>query len=413
MFPFGVAVYFFKYQSVNLPSLMMLKRGEIYFASPEELNDSNECRASYYFQGSSEPWDRLCHWFLTEIYIRSSNIEVKDFVSELAWSENSLYKIIKPSVLNRHVSIDKLNEIILAGIEELLSNADVESAVGESVLSYANTVLSSLSELSKLTPKYLSSFSRSSKNPTMWGHYANADKGFVIIYETHDEHVEVKSSFNYLYGSREVKKDFGSLGEMEITEIGMYDNERLKLEDVQYRKRPVKLNGIKCLIKKFHYSEQEDQYDYHVTLESQTKAMEEDLLGLVKFTDWKYEKELRLTFPSFDEIPSDSRCLRVSKKHIKGVIFGEKMSNADKEKIVRSCAHLKMESLKKNDKSFSMAFFQSIKNNESFKMDALPIGILSDKYYPQSKVLSLPITRFNKCSESQKEELLSMTALLC
>lgn len=41
-------MYFYKYQSVSPLSLMMLKRGEVYFASASELNDEHGTELDIY-----------------------------------------------------------------------------------------------------------------------------------------------------------------------------------------------------------------------------------------------------------------------------------------------------------------------------------------------------------------------------
>lgn len=90
--------------------------------------------------------------------------------------------------------------------------------------------------------------------------------------------------------------------------------------------------------------------------------MEVDKIGLVKSTDWKYEKEIRLLFPTYEELPSEHRCLKINNRHIKGVIFGAKTSDSSKERILMACYHLLCHA---KDKPI-LAVFQALDSHDSY-----------------------------------------------
>ena len=66
--------YFFKYQQPTNLAFNMLRRGEVYFATPNELNDAHECRPQYILKGSEELWQRLVHHVLSHVVFEHGNL---------------------------------------------------------------------------------------------------------------------------------------------------------------------------------------------------------------------------------------------------------------------------------------------------------------------------------------------------
>ena len=99
----------------------------------------------------------------------------------------------------------------------------------------------------------------------MWGHYADAERGFVVVYESMDRSFHVRSPINVLHGHRP-SKEFGG-----AKEIGIYKDEHLTLKEVKYGRRPPKVNAFHRLTPKFHYSEMEDHYDVPLNISTNTE----------------------------------------------------------------------------------------------------------------------------------------------
>lgn len=270
---------------------MMLKRGEVYFASASELNDRHECRARYLFNAPKDVWVRFVDYVLCKVCSEYP----------LYRSIQDAYKLIKlaePIFEAGRSRIKKRNLTIYDAV--LLFKYGFDNALGEEfspderkkIKQCTEHYLLALSENELLENKHICSFSKNAINPTMWGHYGAAETGFVIIYESSDGFVDVESSLSNLSGYREKEEGW--------TEIGSYANERLLLQDVNYSNRPCKVNAFEKLIHKFRYSEREDHYDVPESLLGVIDRMEENKVGLVKYTDWKYEKEVRLLFPAYE-----------------------------------------------------------------------------------------------------------------
>ena len=222
-------------------------------------------------------------------------------------------------------------------------------------------------------PRYFASFSRDPRNPTMWGHYADAERGFVLVFATNDGTISIRSPASVFHGTRPIS------GSDRTYKIGIYRDERVEVKPVTYRPRPAKVNAFHRLIPKFHYSEAEYHYDVPENLHSEAATKEEDQIGLVKASNWRYEQEERAFFPTFSFLPPDVRVLQVSFENIKGLIFGPKMSSADRIRAIVSC-YLLREYCKENAQQ-NFVFFQARPQLDRFDFDIFPVGILDDHYY--------------------------------
>ncbi|HHF3063157.1 TPA: hypothetical protein ACVOYM_004572 [Vibrio diabolicus] len=231
-------MYLYKYQSVSPLSLMMLKRGEVYFASASELNDRHECRARYLFNAPKEVWIRFVDYVLCKICSKC----------RLYHSPQDAHKLIELAELifeSGYSRIKKKNLTVYDTVQ--LFNYGFDTALGEEftpeekkkIKQYTEHYLLGLSESELLENKHICSFSKNAINPTMWGHYGAAETGFVVIYESSDGCIDVESTLSNLSGYREKEEGW--------YEIGSYTNESLMLKDVSYSRQPCKVNAFERL----------------------------------------------------------------------------------------------------------------------------------------------------------------------
>ena len=124
------------------------------------------------------------------------------------------------------------------------------------------------------------SFSAVNNNPLLWSHYADSHQGFCLIFDADNE----------IFG----------------------DAVRVKYQD--------------------------NYPSYDLTEEDKYKVM--DNSGLVKFSDWSYEKEFRLVSaePNFDgALPVKNNIWSFPEEMLKGVILGCKISDPDRHMIETWC----------------------------------------------------------------------------
>ncbi len=395
-------MYFFKFQKPRNLEFNMLRRGEVFFATVAELNDANECRPWFVLNGTKELWTRLATYILQEACLRS---EVYDRIGREEFREllslgKSLGSQLKQRVRHRDVGLEKLDLLFRELLEKELANSTVPT--------HPRLILESTRDVIRhYIPKvveehsYIASFSRNAKNPTMWGHYADAERGFVVIYTTDNGSIRIESPIKMLHGTRPLPDH-----EFADFEIGIYKQDDLKLKVVQYGRKPPKVNAFHRLIPKFSYSEEEDHYDVPLMLEGDAKAKEESQIGLVKFSDWRYEQEIRAFLPVYNEIPPDMRIMRVGAANICGLIFGPRMSQCDKIRAVLCCHLMRESTLKSNDVRLpQFNFFQARQVVDRFDFRIVPVGILDGLYFEGH----LPIKSIDDLDESSAQSLREMS----
>jgi hypothetical protein len=308
---------------------------------------------------------------------------------------------LKKAAGKRDLAIESLSHMFREALERHLPEGSLEMN-RDFVLHLVQIFIERQLQRALYEEKYIASFSLNATNPTMWGHYADAERGFVIVYSTIDGSVYVHSPTHLLHGQRPSKKLKG------VTELGIYKDECLELKEVTYGKRPPKVNAFHRLIHKFSYSEMEDHYDVPLLIAGDAEEKREDLIGLIKYSDWRYEKEIRAFFPAFQPVPPDARVLQVGLSHIKGVIFGPRMSREHKARIV-VCCHLMLESNNlptENDPE--LQFFQARQTVDRFDFEILPVGILDKHYFGDS----IPLKLMNRLDEDAADRLRARAELI-
>ena len=254
-----------------------------------------------------------------------------------------------------------------------------------------------------LDEKYIASFALNATNPTMWGHYADAERGFVRVFGTDDGKVKVLSDINILRGTRPSK-----IGITDVTEVGSYKDESLELKRVLYGKQIPKVNAFHRLIHRFSYTEQEDHYDVPLNLGGDAEQKKERLIGLVKYSGWRYEKEVRAFFPAYDSLLPDVRTLRIGMENIKGLVFGSKMTLENRARAVLCCHLMKQSRFSEIGAEYEFAFFEARQAADKFDFAIRPVGILDGNYHGRH----LPLKPVRELDEATAIRLNTTAALI-
>jgi hypothetical protein len=365
---------FYKFQKPGNLEFSMLRRGEVYFASAAELNDASECRPRFILKGSEELWQRLAQFVFDRVCFCSGYFEHdKDTeIRQVLGLSSAVGQRLKKKARNRDVGIENLCGAFLEALKhcgtEKLPPALLQ-IVGRMARSFIEEGLPRV----LLDEKYIASFALNATNPTMWGHYADAERGFIRVFGTDDGKVNVRSDINILRGTRSKEGGF--------TEIGSYKDERLELKHVQYGRKIPKVNAFHRLIHHFSYTEEEDHYDVPLMIGGDAEEKKEHMIGLIKYSDWRNEKEVRAFFPAFEPLPPDVRVLRISSENMKGLVFGPKMSQEHKARAVTCCHIIKQACRAAGSEECEFAFFQAQHTADSFDFAIRPVGILDGQYF--------------------------------
>lgn len=163
-------MFVFKFQKSGNLEFNMLRQGEIFFASVAELNDANECRPRFVLNGTKELWIRLAGYILQNAYCFSDeyNRINGEKIQELFSLSRPIGTQLKKKVGNRDVGIEKLDSLFRDALEQELKSRTVSYPVSL-ILSTTRKVIRQFIPTILEEDKYVCSFSRNAKNPTMWG----------------------------------------------------------------------------------------------------------------------------------------------------------------------------------------------------------------------------------------------------
>jgi hypothetical protein len=348
----------------------MLSRGEIFFASADELNDGSECRPRYVLKGSAELWDRLAEMILIDACCES-NVVPATSIRNVRSCASPLGIALRQSAGAGDLDFDMLGSLIREQLPPLLGDVKL----GVSIDVFMGLVERAFRRARRRLNEhlYIASFSRNPRDPTMWGHYGNAERGFCIVFRAPERRLRIQSSFPALHGCRPSDKPG-------VMELGIYREGEVELKSVSYRSAPLRFNAFHQLIPHFSYSEEEHHYDVPLLLPGEAPSRHEDRLGLVKASTWKYEQEVRAFLPSWGELTPEARCVRYHSSAVAGVIFGPKMSEADKKRAIVCCYVLQEARREAETRTGPFVFLQAQQCVDSFQMALRAVGVLGGIY---------------------------------
>ena len=387
----GRLVYCFKYCAPTAEKFGMLARGELFFASADELNDGSECRPRYVLKGSAELWNRLADMILLDACCFSSTVPGlhSSGARELA---GPLGRALQARAGVRDLDFDALTSLIYEALPPLL--AGIELGIAPAAFMRLVDRACRLTRQHLNEPMYMASLSKNPRDPTMWGHYGNAERGFCVVLHAPEQRLRIHSPIHVFPGCRQSS-------ESGIQVFGIYSSAEVELRPILYRSAPLRFNAFHRLIPHFLYSEEEHHYDVPLLLPGEAPARTEDRLGLVKATTWKYEQEVRAIMPSEGELAPEARCVRYDWSHAAGLIFGPKMPQSDRARAV-VCCHLQQEAKHGNElRSGPFVFLEARQRVDSFQMALVPVGVLDGIYSPPT----LPLRPLSQCDAATVAEV--------
>lgn len=326
----------FKYQRPDLVCLQMLKHGEVFFSSAAKLNDTNECRPNLVFKGSEKQWLGLRNLLASAILNPDSRAETANRRHART-----------PSKRSHHIR--KVKEMACSWF-----NADVNTT--NKIDSYLRDKL--YAEL--VSGHFLTSFSKTILNPTMWGHYASGGKGFAIIYEATNKRLLIKHSVN------------------KRSEIPALKTSKATIRMVRYLKRPPSVNVLDLI---------EDNKSANINTTKQrprASSKRQPAPEVSKYSDWSYEKECRAFIPKRLVASigiTSGRSFQVCTSQLRGIVFGVKTEDAARKSIIESAVDLMI-----NQKALKIIgakqlphyifLFDAITPDNSYKVELKPYGAI-------------------------------------
>ncbi|HBW2246096.1 TPA: hypothetical protein MEL35_005348, partial [Klebsiella quasipneumoniae subsp. similipneumoniae] len=212
-------MFFYKYQAISPLSLAMLRHGEVFFASPQELNDTHEAKPKFVFRGDDDVWRRFIYMVLVDMCILLNLDPESDLSKKIISLRESVFSKIK-STKKSSFEYQQLINILSSSIQTSVPidwDARDKKIIHEVYCHYVNNVFDTyLEEII-----YIASFSLSATSLTMWGHYGDAEKGFCLVYESLDGSVEIESDCELFWGVHGDEDSIQTIGQVNKTLVNL------------------------------------------------------------------------------------------------------------------------------------------------------------------------------------------------
>lgn len=387
-------MYVFKYSAPSILSFGALSRGELYFASAEELNDGSECRPRYILKGSSELWTRLADMLLLDA-VALSPMPSAEAARTLGRFAKPLGQSLHAKVGKRDLDFEQLGTVIGSVLPRLLEEAQLGPAAGSIMALVLQACARARKHLDE--PAYIASLTTTPRDPTMWGHYGGAERGFAIMFHAPEGNLRIRSPLDVFDICQQPEGGGPML-------VGPCAEAEVELQPVLYRAAPQRFNAFHRLIHHFNFTEAEDHYDVPLLLPGEAPAKKEEQYGLVKAKTWKYEQEVRALLPTFQNLSPEQRCTTYDRAQMAGLVFGPKMSEADKARAVKCCHKLHVTSPGQERRSAPFVFLQARQQVSSFEMQITGAGVLDPTYYGSDLPLR-PMTALSAAAAATVEDL--------
>ncbi|KAI1694434.1 hypothetical protein Ddc_22134 [Ditylenchus destructor] len=371
-------MYVFKYSAPSILSFGALSRGELYFASAEELNDGSECRPRYILKGSAELWTRLADMLLLDA-VALSPMPSAEAARTLGRFAKPLGQSLHAKVGKRDLDFEQLGTVIGSVLPRLLEEAQLGPAAGSIMALVLQACARARKHLDE--PAYIASLTTTPRDPTMWGTTAVPSAGSPSC------SMPLRATCGFV--RRWMSSTFANSP---------------RAEPVLYRAAPQRFNAFHRLIHHFNFTEAEDHYDVPLLLPGEAPAKKEEQYGLVKAKTWKYEQEVRALLPTFQNLSPEQRCTTYDRAQMAGLVFGPKMSEADKARAVKCCHKLHVTSPGQERRSAPFVFLQARQQVSSFEMQITGAGVLDPTYYGSDLPLR-PMTALSAAAAATVEDL--------
>ena len=204
---------------------------------------------------------------------------------------------------------------------------------------------------------YVAAFTKEHQNSSMWGHYGNNHKGICLIFESK----MADGVSNITLNSPESASSSGEI----------WRPSRMEFYDVSYGDRITEIDFFRSLgkvprpeLEEVWYRDKDGNLsECGVHLKAGTQAWRDSYWERfypplsVKSLNWEHERETRLVLYSLlGDLDNRSRALTYDFDTLKGIIFGIRTSNYDKQKIIE-IIHKKCQENNRTDFKFFQAYY--------------------------------------------------------
>lgn len=360
----------FKFQPPTPLAVAALRHREIYFPGPRELNDAHECRPDYLLGGGPTSWKRF---LATILYWWQEQSEV-DLSEEDAGRVSELFSAASRQCLeevNRAcIPVEEAADLIEKSINDAAKKVDFTAFEQPGSEPFSRIVRQHAPEVAR-PPIYLCSFTKSLINPTMWGHYANSEQGFALVFDVPATGFLLRAPLKVVPNPNSIIHDMAAGVEQDFAATDAF---LAVPRPVEYRASPPEVNLLRHMI--HHYPAASDKDDYYIELEHDgLPKLSEGDLGFVKSPSWAYEEEVRILFPNDRSLSPTLRVAEYSTGVVKGIVFGSRIESRFRDNILDACQTWFTSTAGGGDGA-PLAIFQAQHKMKSFDLRIEALGLL-------------------------------------
>ncbi|HWZ02148.1 MAG TPA: DUF2971 domain-containing protein [Mucilaginibacter sp.] len=223
---------------------------------------------------------------------------------------------------------------------------------------------------------YSASFLTNCKNSAIWGHYGDNHKGVCLIYQPKENDDVISMEIKMVTGANSAGPTIG--WRAQTFRKVHYDRQHIEIDFFKSLGR----SNIALLESTWYRGENGELSECGAHLHNNTdewrKNYWENFMNslFIKIKEWEYEQEYRLTIDGnfHDYTDKNGRKLEYKFEDLKGLIFGIKITTADKKKIV-SIIKAKCIQTKRTDFEIYQAYYsRATKQIERQKLSLLNLN---------------------------------------
>lgn len=300
---------YYRFRPFNEFSLKELMYNEMYFASTEECNDPFDSKTFYTFDKDEEKWVNF-------ILLALSKAKPKPNITG-----EQLKKLTEFFCKKCPLTFDELIE------DNILSDFIIKTNEENVLVDILQKSIPAIAKLYKPSQRYFVSFAKDPTEPLMWSHYANKHYGFCLIFRPHEGNIK---QFEFRKKQQIRRKTPNSF----VEEMSYSFSDKFKLIDIDYVDK-VKSSNAFLQMPVIVSGDAKNEHHRDEIKNEQEKHYHQ------KGKSWNYEKEARLILsppPSWlfgenVEYTNQERLFYYDPSHLVGIIYGSRLSEADKKRI--------------------------------------------------------------------------------
>jgi len=345
----------YRFRGYSLKSINELLYGELFFASPDELNDPYDARVSYLFKADTGKYNRLLEEVIKSLPLINAPVSLLNCAKYLSKTDLTYEELIEA------ISNGEFKILVHTSFAE----SENPEAIGLTEI-FIRQLINGIHQRAGRNI-YLTCFSKSYKEPIMWSHYADNHNGYCLIFKPYDNQI-LQNPVGKAYNRRDININEKFTGSHAI---------KYGIQPVKYTKKLKHLNGF-------------SNFNAHIYGRGASKVNAKKIwseymkVPTIKHDKWKYEEELRIIdythwSPEYFNANGPMKRLIVERifyydrTQLSGICFGSKMSAGNKQEIIGIIRSMRESLFRESNQCLPIfLFYDAVQNRKEYAIHLKP-----------------------------------------